>query len=136
MTKARKGFYFIPELLPLLVFPQPVSAQDELIVAVSTSVNCNKVDFTIEIADGTAPYTLLLEFGDEEAYIASDLTGAIIDVRHTYPAQRDYEWKITVQDGDGLSAEAEGIVNIDGPSVILRMADKPEEQFCKYVLHD
>lgn len=119
MTKAKKGIYFLSALLLLLVFPLPVSAQGELTVAVSTSVSCDQVDFTIDIAGGAAPYNLLLEFGDEETYSASELTEAIVEVSHIYPAQGEYEWKITVQDGDGLSVEAEGIVSLDGPSVIL-----------------
>ncbi len=102
-----------------MVFPFSAAAQGELTVTVNTSASCDQVDFSIEIKGGNAPYSVLLDFGDEESYQAADITESTIQTSHVYPSHGEWEWKITLQDDDGLSGEAEGLIALDGPSVTL-----------------
>jgi hypothetical protein len=114
MIKAKKGISFLFVLLLLVVFPLSAAAQDELTVTVTTSASCAQVDFTIVVEGGKAPYTALLEFGDGES--ALDISKPI---SHVYPSHGEWAWKITVQDGDGLLVEANGLVVLEGPIVTL-----------------
>jgi hypothetical protein len=114
MIKAKKGISILFVLLLLVVFPLSAAAQDELTVTVTTSASCAQVDFTIVVEGGKAPYTALLEFGDGES--ALDISKPI---SHVYPSHGEWAWKITVQDGDGLLVEANGLVVLEGPIVTL-----------------
>lgn len=116
MIKAKKSISILFVVLLLMVLPLSAAAQDEFIVTVTTSISCDQVDFTIEVEGGNEPYTLLLDFGDEETYQAADITDPI---SHAYPSHGEWEWKITLQDGNGLMGEAEGVITLEGPSVTL-----------------
>ncbi len=119
MVKAKKRIALLTGLLLILVLPIAVFAEDELTLSISTSVKCDQVDFSLEIFGGDAPYTVLIEFGDEESYQASELVDPSLDLLHTYPAQGEYEWNVTVEDRSGLLGESEGVISLDGPSVTL-----------------
>ena len=104
-----------------LVIPIPyaAAANDELDVTVTTSKACDEVEFSIAVEGGTAPFTVFLEFGDEESHTASDVAETSITVYHLYPSQGEWEWNLTIQDGVGLVGAAEGEIELEGPSVRL-----------------
>jgi PKD repeat protein len=122
MIKAKKGISFLFILLLLVVFPLSAAAQDALTITVTTSASCDQVDFTIVVAGGSAPYSVQLDFGDGESDPGVDIAEPI---SHVYPSHGEWEWKITVQDVDGLSGEAEGLITLDGPSVTLSSVPFP-----------
>jgi hypothetical protein len=119
MSKSMKGIYVLAILALVLPVPFAAAADDELAVEVTTSVACDQVQFSIAVEGGTAPFTVYLEFGDEEFYAAADLTEMPIIVTHFYPSQGEWEWKLTVQDGVGMIGEGEGEITLEGPSVTL-----------------
>jgi hypothetical protein len=118
----RKRILLLLTVLLLFVFPLSVAAQDEVVVTVSTSATCDLVEFDVNITEVEAPYTVLLEFGDTEFY----LTDSSFQVDHTYPSHGEWDWNITVKDGeDVVLAEAAGQVTLDGPSVNLTSVPFP-----------
>jgi hypothetical protein len=111
-------------LVALLLVPSLAFADADFGVSVSTTIRCNSVDFTVNIAEGAAPYALYFEFGDGETYSALDTGGSMI-IPHIYPAQGTFEWKLTVEDKNGGLGEAEGEVVIPGPEVSLTSVPFP-----------
>jgi len=107
----------------LLATPTAALAQDELPITVVPTVTCDDVDFEVDIKWGTAPYTMVWEFGDGES-----LTVTVADVTplfphttsHTYSVSGDYEWTLSVVDSSdpNMTGTASGTVTI-GPMVTL-----------------
>ena len=112
----------------MLLLGAPVAAfADGLFIEVTTTVTCDNVDFDIVLPEGFDPYTVRLEFGDGYAFDDIEQPAGLLEVPYTYPSQGEYAWKLIVADGDGLVilAEADGIVTIDGPVVVLNSDPMP-----------
>jgi len=120
MIKAKKGISFLFVLLLLVVFPLSAAAQEEFTITVTTSASCgDQVDFTIVVEGGSVPYTVDLDFGDEESEEDVDIT---LPISHVYPSHGEWGWKVTLHDGGRLLGEADGLVVLDGPIVTLSSA--------------
>jgi hypothetical protein len=125
MLRIKKSITLLLGLLLILSLPLAAGAQDELTLTVTTSVSCDQVDFSLAIAGGSGPYSLLFEFGDEEEHNAVELADSTIEFGHIYPAQGEYGWKAIVQDGSGLTGEAAGSLTLEGPAVSLTSTPFP-----------
>jgi PKD repeat protein len=105
----------------LLSVPVPALAQDGIQVDVTPDATCGQVAFDVSVVGGTPPYSLLWEFGDTETLSESDILAFPRSTSHTYPAQGEFAWALTVSDGGDPSGQgsASGSVAIDGPQVTL-----------------
>lgn len=107
-------------LVGALAVPLPASAapvpQAALIVSVDATASCASAQFDISIEGGTAPYALVVDFGDGETLIDDNGTTPTV-VHHTYSASGSYAWSVTATSGE-LSGQAGGTLVI-GPSVTL-----------------
>jgi PKD repeat protein len=112
-------------ILAITLIPLTAGAQDKLAVSVTTSTTCDQVGFTIGVDGGSAPYTLLLSFGDEEAYQVDESNATSIQASHSYPAHGEWSWNVTVQDGNGLTGQATGTIELAGPEVSLSSTPFP-----------
>ncbi len=117
----KKIFQSVIVLMLLLGAPVAAFAQDGLSITVTADVSCDSVNFAFDLQGGSAPYTVRLEFGDDEIFEASEVPAGLFDVPqpHIYPYGGDFNWKLIVADNDSLLGEADGIVSIDGPVVTL-----------------
>jgi PKD repeat protein len=108
-------------LVGVLAVPLPASAapvaQDTLVVSVKATASCASAQFSISVEGGTAPYDLIVDFGDGETLTTSGdgLTPTMLD--HTYGVGGSYAWSVTASSGE-LSEQAGGKLVI-GPSVTL-----------------
>jgi PKD repeat protein len=103
----------------LLAIPITAGAQDGLDIAVITEQSCDQVSFTLTITGGAAPYHVELDFGDTEIFEIVGTTDTTFYQDHRYPTHGEYEIKVKVTDYDGLEAEFEGMLVIDGPEAAL-----------------
>jgi PKD repeat protein len=110
----------------LALFPTAAFADDELVISVSTTVNCDQVDFSISVLEGSTPYAKVkLNFGDGETYEVYGL-GAIPDpISHTYPAHGTYAWELEIEDANGKTGEVTGKLSLDGPVFSLESEPDP-----------
>ena len=121
----KKIFQAVIVLVLLLGAPIAAFADGELPGDVKTTVNCDKVDFEIDLLEGFGPYTVRLEFGDTEVFEAIEQPAGLLKVSHPYPSQGEYEWKLIVAGSGNVLGEAEGTVTIDGPTVTLNSIPSP-----------
>ncbi len=119
----KKIFQSVIVLMLLLGAPVVAFADDELPVTVTTS--CDSVNFDFELSGGLAPYTVDLKFGDTEFIYESGLPAGLFEVTHPYPSQGEFVWELKVTDSDSLVKEAEGVVTVGGPVVILNSDPMP-----------
>jgi hypothetical protein len=108
-------------LMALLAAPLSAAAapapQGGLTVIAAAVPTCADVHFAISVEGGTAPYELVVDFGDGESLAVGydGLTPALLD--HAYAAAGAYAWTVTAASGD-LSGQAGGTLLL-GPSVTL-----------------
>ena len=121
----KKIFQSVIVLMLLLGAPVAAFADAGLPIGVKTTVNCDNVGFDIDLPDGFGPYTVRLEFGDEEDFEAIEQPAGLLEVPYTYPSQGEYAWKLIVADNGSILGEANGIVSIDGPVVVLNSDPMP-----------
>ena len=125
----KKIFQAVIVLILLLGAPVAAFADDGLAVTVTTEVDCASVDFDIDLPVGFAPYKISLEFGDTEDFEANELPAGLFELPqpHAYPHGGDFKWTLIVTDNEGLVelGQAEGVVTIDGPIVILNSDPMP-----------
>jgi hypothetical protein len=110
----------------MLLLGAPVAAfADSPLIGVTTTVDCDNVEFDIDLLEGFEPYTVRLEFGDTEVFEAIDQPAGSFKVNQPYPSQGEYAWTLIVAGSGDFLGEAEGIVTIDGPVVILNSDPMP-----------
>ncbi len=110
----------------LALFPTAASADDELVISVSTTVSCDQVDFSISVSEGSTPYQKVkLDFGDGEKYEAYGVDPIPDPISHTYPAHGEYAWELEIEDVNGKSGEVKGTLFLDGPIVSLSSEPSP-----------
>ena len=122
--------FFQAAIILVLLLGAPVStfADDGLSIdEVTTSVNCDQVDFSITFSGESGPYAIELDFGDTEIYSTSVLSAGLFELpeSHFYPHGGDFEWNLTITDDNGFKEETTGIVTIDGPIVTLDSIPSP-----------
>jgi hypothetical protein len=110
--------------ITLLLIPAAALAQGEISVGVDTSVDCNVATLQATVSGGVSPYDLQWDFGDMDTLLQEGVA-VPVPVDHTYPQQGLYDWVLTVQDVEETTAEASGMIVIDGPSVILNSVPFP-----------
>jgi PKD repeat protein len=121
----KKIFQAVIVLMLLLGAPVATFAQDGLHVDVTTTVNCDSVNFVIDLPEGFGPYTVSLEFGDTEAFVDINQPAGLLEVAHPYPHGGDFNWQLIVAGSGNILGEAGGIVTIDGPVVTLGSTPSP-----------
>jgi PKD repeat protein len=124
---AKKIFQVITLLLLLVGAPVSTFAQDGLSIdEVTTSVDCDKLTFSVAFSGGSGPYTIELDFGDTEIYTTTVLSAGLFELpeSHFYPHGGDFEWNLTITDDKGDEGTT-GIVTIDGPIVTLDSIPSP-----------
>ena len=121
----KKIFQSVIVLMLLLGAPLVAFADGVLPVGVTTTVNCDKVDFEIDLLEGFGPYTVKLEFGDTEKFEVIEQTAGLLEVVHIYPHGGDFNWTLIVAGTDSVLGEAGDIVTIDGPTVTLDSTPDP-----------
>ena len=111
----------------LFVAIVPAQAQNEaeISITVTPTVVCDGVAFEISLSGGTGPYVVSLDFGDGEGLAEESLSSLSYVVSHTYPAQGEYEWSLSLSDSDGENEEVEGTIIIDGPTMTLSSVPFP-----------
>jgi hypothetical protein len=113
-------------LVGVLAVPLPASAapaaQEGLTLSVEAAASCAEAQFDIRIEGGTAPYALVVDFGDGDTPFADDAITPTV-VHHTYPASGSYAWSATATSGE-LSGQAAGTLVI-GPSVVINSDPYP-----------
>ncbi|TET31140.1 MAG: hypothetical protein E3J69_10400, partial [Anaerolineales bacterium] len=110
----------------MLLLGAPVAAfANGISIGVTTTVDCDNVDFKIDLPAGFGPYTVNLEFGDTEKFEAIEQPAGLLEVAHPYPHGGDFNWQLIVASSDSVLGEAEGTVTIDGPTVTLESTPSP-----------
>ncbi len=123
---SKKIFQAVIALMLLLGAPVAAFADAGLFIDVKTTVTCDKVDFEIDLPEGFGPYTVRLEFGDEEVFEPIEQQPAgLLEVPHLYPHGGEYAWTLIVAGSGNIPGGAEGIVTIDGPVVTLGSTPDP-----------
>jgi len=122
---SKKIFQSVIVLMLLLGAPIATFAEAELPFGVTTTVNCDNVDFDITLLEGFGPYSVRLEFGDTEVFNAIEQPAGLLEVDHLYPHGGDFNWTLIVANNDSVFGEAEGTVTIDGPTVTLGSTPDP-----------
>jgi PKD repeat protein len=112
-------------LIMLLVTPLTAGADDGLEITLVTDQSCDKVDFTLTISGGTAPYHVKLDFGDTEIFEVQGTMDTVFELEHAYPAHGEYEIKAKVTDDNDLEIEYEDEIVIDGPKASLESSPSP-----------
>ena len=110
--------------LLLALVPAFASAQDGLVVSAETELSCDAAQFTIAIDGGSAPYSVLVDYGDD-AYEEHVVEGGELVLEHTYLFQGDYAWSVSVEDDIGATGGASGTVLLSGPEVSVVSAPFP-----------
>src|SRR3990170_3164861 len=105
-------------VLGSLAVPGSVSAQDGLVISVTSTVSCAEASFDIGITGGLPPYQLEWEFGDSETLIELDVASPHI-TSHTYPRGGEYIWSLNIIDGAENAATTQGTIEIAGTTVSL-----------------
>jgi hypothetical protein len=112
-------------LVLALAFPTFAFAQDDLTVQVDYVETCGDVALEMNIQGGDAPFSIIVNFGDDENVEISDVYSLPYTLHHMYPTQEEYEYSVKVYDLNGLEGEAEGIVTVSGPEVVLESNPSP-----------
>lgn len=116
----RKLKFFLPVLLLLMSLPLGVVfADDYLEVSLSLDYTCDEVGIEINTDTGTGPFSLTINFGDEDEPVQIDVEELPHLLSHTYPGPGEYEISVKVIDSLGLEGEAEKEILIEGPEVTL-----------------
>ncbi len=113
----KKIFQSVIVLLLLLGAPVAAFADDGPPVIVTT--DCDSVNFAFDLPEGFGPYTVMLEFGDEEFFEKFDVPAGLFTEPHIYLSAGDFEWNLTITDRNDLEDITKGIVTIDRPTVTL-----------------
>jgi hypothetical protein len=120
IMRNRKNIVLI--ILVLLIVPIGVaSAEDDFEVTISVDYTCEEVGLIITTDGGTGPFSLSIDFGDEEEPIQMEVETfpLPLPLSHSYPGQGEYEISVKVIDIDGLEGELEQEIAIEGPEVTL-----------------
>ncbi|MGD8632721.1 MAG: PKD domain-containing protein [Anaerolineales bacterium] len=102
----------------LALVPAFASAQDGLVVNVETDFSCDGAQFSIAIEGGSAPYSVLVDYGDGSYDEQSVEVGELV-LEHTYSFQGEYPWSVSVEDALGAVGSASGTALLSGPEVSL-----------------
>lgn len=112
--------WFIPLFLLILIFPFGAAfADNDFEVSLTVESICDEVDLTIDASAGTSPYSLSVNFGDEDEPLLFEVDEFPYSLSHSYPGQGEYEISIKVLDSDGLEGEVEQEITLAGPEVTL-----------------
>lgn len=110
--------------LLLLLVPTLASAQEGLTVAVVDETSCDSVQFSISIQGGTGPYTIMVDYGDEE-YFEQVVDESELVLTHSYMYQGEYSWSVNVEDSSEAYGSAGGLASFSGPEVSLTSTPFP-----------
>ena len=94
---------------------------DEILVTGVTGGTCGEITFTFNWVNGTSPYTISLDYGDDEYSGHIDVVGTSYTFTHTYIDQGDYPWSFNVSEKSliGLNGSLSQILILEGPAVEL-----------------
>jgi hypothetical protein len=106
------------------MIPAFASAQGSLVVTIETEFKCDSAQFAIAIEGGTAPYTILFDYGDD-TYEEQLIEDSELVLEHTYPFQGEYPWSLSVEDSLGAPGSASGMAILSGPEVSLSSTPFP-----------
>jgi len=112
-------------LVVCFIFPGSVFAENDLSVSVQYIETCGDATLEIDIEGGEGPYRIVVDFGDDESQELTDLNTIPFTIQHMYPSQGEYEYSVKVYDKAGMEGEAEGMVMIAGPQVVLESDPSP-----------
>jgi hypothetical protein len=108
-----------------LSFPFSVFAEDDLTISIGSVETCGDTTLEIGIQGGEAPFNFVVDFGDGESIEIFDVFTLPYTVHHLYPSQGEYEYSVKVYDSSDREGEAEGVVNVSGPTVVLESNPSP-----------
>lgn len=116
-----KGLKFLlPIALILVSIPFGVAlADDDFEISLDLDYTCDEVGFVIDTDDGTGPFLLTIDFGDEDEILQLEVDSFPHLLFHTYPGQGEYEISVKVIDSLDLEGEVEKEIAIEGPKVTL-----------------
>lgn len=103
-----------------LALPGAAFAQSGLQLEVTSDVDCDQVNFTLEVAGGSGVHDVTFDFGDGDTVQESDLSSFPVTIAHTYLGSGEYTWTALAVDvtAPELTGTAQGTVAI-GPTVTL-----------------
>lgn len=114
-------------LVGLVAVPLPAAAapaaQTTLAVSVDAWATCGEAHFAVSVEGGTAPYELVVDFGDGEMSTVSGEGLPPTMLTHTYATAGAYLWAVAASDGT-LQGQASGTLAI-GPAVTLTSVPFP-----------
>ena len=98
-----------------------------LTITADISDDCGDVQFTFNWSEGTAPYLIMVEFGDGDSTGIVNAAEASFTISHSYLDQGDYAWNVQVLEDktDGLSGIYSEILTLEGPEVTLSSSPFP-----------
>jgi hypothetical protein len=108
-----------------LTLPMSVFAGDDLTVSVEYIEKCGDTAMTVDILGGDGPFNIVVKFGDGESIEIPDVFTIPYTLHHMYPSQGEFEYSIKVYGLGGTEGEAEGIVEVVGPDVVLESDPTP-----------
>jgi len=110
----------IPLVLLMLLVPLGVAwAEDDFEVTAVVDTICDDVSLIVDIEGGTGPFSVFIDFGDEDVPIQMEGDAFPQPVFHRYPGQGEYEISVKVIDSEGLEGEFEQEIILEGPEVTL-----------------
>jgi PKD repeat protein len=92
---------------------------DDFGVSVIVDYTCEEVGIEIDADSVTGPFSLTVDFGDEDEPIQLEVDEFPHLLSHTYPGQGEYEISVKVIDSQGLEGEVEQDILLEGPEVTL-----------------
>lgn len=98
-----------------------------LTITAAISADCGEVEFTFNWSEGTAPYLIMVDFGDGDSTGIMNAAETSFTTSHSYLDQGDYEWNVQVLEDktNGLSGVYSEILTLEGPEVTLSSSPFP-----------
>jgi len=120
-------FKVVGIILLVISFGFPISgfAQEDLTIAVGASETCGDASLEITVQGGEAPYKIVVNFGDDVSEESNEISAFPYSIHHLYPSQGEYEYSVKVYGSGNTEGEAEGMLTITGPNVVLESNPSP-----------
>lgn len=109
--------------------PVVAMAAGELSLSTESHLDCLTGFWTASFDGGTIPYTLSMDFGDGDEPAVLEAASSPTEFDHLYPGPGDYDWLMTLNDGDAGVVQSSGTLSVAGPTVTLVSNPSPPMVF-------
>lgn len=112
-----------------------VTNSEELIISVSCihhniSVG-DKLNVSVSIHGGVAPYALLTSWGDTQSNLSSVSDSSVTTLSHVYQTSGIHEILLKTTDKNGTTSQIQTVVNVNGDGITAATATRQENSLLK-----